>query len=213
MAHVSDPAFAVLHGLRLKGLADTDVLAAPVGLEPESVRSHLEALAVDGLVVRRDGRVKGWSLTPAGRHRHAELVAVDVTASGDEDGLRAAYERFLELNPELLAVCTAWQIRDDGAVRRINDHTDPGYDAEVVDRLVAVDERAQPVCAELADRFERFGHYGPALARAVERVRAGDHDWFTKPTIASYHTVWFELHEDLLVSLGIERSAETRAPA
>ena len=29
-------------------------------------------------------------------------------------------------------------------------------------------------------------------------MRAGDSDWFTKPMIASYHTVWFELHEDLL---------------
>jgi hypothetical protein len=26
--------------------------------------------------------------------------------------------------------------------------------------------------------------------------------------IASYHTVWFELHEDLLATLGIERSSE-----
>jgi hypothetical protein len=26
--------------------------------------------------------------------------------------------------------------------------------------------------------------------------------------IASYHTVWFELHEDLLCTLGIERSSE-----
>ena len=26
--------------------------------------------------------------------------------------------------------------------------------------------------------------------------------------IDSYHTVWFELHEDLLATLGIERSSE-----
>jgi hypothetical protein len=26
--------------------------------------------------------------------------------------------------------------------------------------------------------------------------------------IASYHTVWFEMHEDLLSTLGIERGSE-----
>jgi hypothetical protein len=46
------------------------------------------------------------------------------------------------------------------------------------------------------------------LAHALERTRAGDADWFTKPTIDSYHTVWFELHENLLATLGIERGTE-----
>ena len=40
------------------------------------------------------------------------------------------------------------------------------------------------------------------------RCSTGDSDWFTKPMIASYHTVWFEMHEDLLCTLGIERGAE-----
>jgi hypothetical protein len=29
--------------------------------------------------------------------------------------------------------------------------------------------------------------------------------------IASYHTVWFELHEDLLCTLGLERGSESSA--
>ena len=48
----------------------------------------------------------------------------------------------------------------------------------------------------------------PGDAEALRRVRAGEHDWFTKPVIESYHTVWFELHEDLLASLGLDRSSE-----
>ena len=40
-------------------------------------------------------------------------------------------------------------------------------------------------------------------------MQAGEKDWFTKPTIDSYHTVWFELHENLLATLGIERGKET----
>ncbi|MBV8161068.1 MAG: hypothetical protein JO265_09110 [Acidimicrobiia bacterium] len=62
--------------------------------------------------------------------------------------------------------------------------------------------------ARLGSVLDRFGPYGQRLAAAVERVEAGDHDWFTKPLIDSYHTVWFELHEDLLSTLGKERASE-----
>ena len=54
----------------------------------------------------------------------------------------------------------------------------------------------------------RFARYAPRLTNAVDRVRAGEVDWFTKPVLDSYHTVWFELHEDLLATLGIERGEE-----
>ena len=67
---------------------------------------------------------------------------------------------------------------------------------------------AEPICDDLGALLDRFRGYGPRLTEALERVRAGDVDWFTKPMIASYHTVWFEMHEDLLCTLGIERGAE-----
>ena len=78
----------------------------------------------------------------------------------------------------------------------------------VVEQLVALDARVQPICAELSGALARFSSYGPRLAAAAERVRSGDTDWFTKPMIPSYHTVWFEMHEDLLCTLGIERGSE-----
>jgi hypothetical protein len=81
----------------------------------------------------------------------------------------------------------------------------------VVGRLADLDSKVQPICADLGAALDRFGRYGARLADALERVRGGDHDWFTKPMIASYHTVWFELHEDLLATLGIERSQEGSA--
>jgi hypothetical protein len=46
------------------------------------------------------------------------------------------------------------------------------------------------------------------LAHALERTAAGDADWFTKPTIDSYHTVWFELHEELIGAAGLTRHDE-----
>ena len=68
--------------------------------------------------------------------------------------------------------------------------------------------RVRPVLADLRSHLARFASYSQRLRGALERVTEGDRDWFTKPTIDSYHTVWFELHEDLLATLGLERSKE-----
>jgi hypothetical protein len=91
----------------------------------------------------------------------------------------------------------------------VNDHGDAEYDRGVVERLAAVDEGVRPVTADLAAALERYDRYGPRLAAALDRVRAGDGDWFTKPLVDSYHTVWFELHEDLMATLGIQRGQGT----
>ena len=91
----------------------------------------------------------------------------------------------------------------------MNDHTDEDYDAGVIDELTSLHDQVQPVCVDLAAALDRFGGYGRRLSHALQQVRSGDGDWFTKPMIASYHTVWFEMHEDLLSTLGIERGSES----
>ena len=44
-----------------------------------------------------------------------------------------------------------------------------------------------------------------AYARALAEIRDGDHTMVAAPIKDSYHTVWFELHEDLLMLSGRER--------
>jgi hypothetical protein len=209
VAHQSDPRFLVLHGLRLKGFAEAAPVADGAGLDAGEAEEHLRALAGEGLVSRRDGRVSGWALTPDGRAEHRRLVTDELDASGAKAVVDDAYRRFRALNPELLAVCTAWQLRPEGDASVLNDHSDADHDRRVVERLVAVDEAVRPITADLERQLERFGRYGPRLGAAVERALAGDGDWITKPIIDSYHTVWFELHEDLLCTLGIERGEAT----
>jgi hypothetical protein len=208
VAYPSDPDFLVLHALRLKGFAEDDIVAGITGLDVSEVGRRLAALAASELVARRDGRVSGWSLTPTGRTRHGEDVAAELEASGARDVVKSAYERFLELNQDMLAVCTSWQLRDVDGAQAINDHSDADYDAAVVQRLVGIHDQVRPVTVDLRDALERFGGYGERLRTALEKVCAGEHEWFTKPVIDSYHTIWFELHEDLLCTLGIERSSE-----
>jgi hypothetical protein len=208
MAVTSDARLLVLHGLRLKGFALADVVAETTDLAEEDVRPILDALQAEGLVLYREGRLTGFALTPDGRREHEHLLTAELEASGHREDVTSAYKRFLELNQELLATCTRWQLREVDGASVVNDHTDAAHDAAVVRDLAALHECVEPVVTELAEQFERYSRYGPRLAEALERVQAGEGDYFTKPIIPSYHTVWFELHEDLLATLGIERAAE-----
>jgi hypothetical protein len=204
----SDPRTLVLHGLRLKGFAEAGAVAEVVDVPEAEAKSTLDQLVTEELASYRDGRLSGFTLTPAGRHEHARLLSEELDAHGVRDGVHAAYRRFLGHNGTLLEVCTAWQLRDVAGQSTVNDHTDRAYDAGVIEQLADVHGHVAPICDELAGCLRRFSLYGSRLTAALERVRGGDIDWFTKPMIASYHTVWFELHEDLLATLGIERSQE-----
>jgi DNA-binding MarR family transcriptional regulator len=207
MARRSDTRLLVLHWLRLKGQASVAAIAEAAEIAIAEVESWLARLEADGLVVHRDVP-EGWSLTPAGRAEHARLVGREIDAVGVRPAIEGAYERFRALNPAVLDACSRWQVREVAGAAVRNDHRDPDYDARVVGDLAALHSRVEPVCDDLADVLERYRPYGDQLSRAVAKVEAGERDWFTKPRLASYHTVWFELHEDLLTTLGLDRTAE-----
>lgn len=194
----------VLHTLRLKGHTTAAAVAELHGLPRDVVEAELAAAEADGLARYREGTLTGWSLTPAGRKLAAGLVADELSAAGVRPVVEQAYRDFLGLNHAMLGACTAWQLRDG----RMNDHLDEAYDASVVADLARLHEHAVPLTTALASALDRFGSYGPRFAAALERVQQGEGEWFTRPVIDSYHTVWFELHEDLLATLGRERASE-----
>jgi hypothetical protein len=207
---------AVLLAVRLRSFAEAEVVAAVGGVSEEHATSVLDAAAARRLVVHRDGRIAGWMLTPEGRDEGERLLAAELDASGARPEVEAAYREFLVLNGALLAVCTDWQLLPSASGadedRLPNDHADPAWDAAVVGRLGELHDQVAPVLGRLTVASGRFGGYLDRFAAALERVRAGEGEWFTKPTIPSYHTVWFELHEHLLATLGIDRSSEAGAP-
>lgn len=210
MAPVSDPDLLVLHGLRLKSFAPAEVVAEIAGLPVDAVTSRLEGFRDKEWARYREGVLTGWMLTAAGRAEGERRLADELDGLGVRADIEAAYRRFLLLNQALLQVCTDWQLRPiDGTDEPVmNDHTDAAYDADVVAALRSLDTEVQPICADLTAVVHRFGGYAGRLAQALDKIDAGDPDWFTKPTIDSYHTVWFELHENLLATLGIERGKE-----
>jgi hypothetical protein len=194
----------VLHALRCIGFTDLTRVAGATGLTSSAAESRLIDLAVDGLVTRTPGAFGGWGLTEAGKVEDARLVESELDAAGTRDAVTGAFETFLVLNPELLDLCTAWHMRPVDGVTEVNDHTDTAYDGRVLARFVDLDHRVSAVCAALAAALPRFGCYRRRLTAALDLARAGRLEHLADTT-TSYHNVWFQLHEDLLVTLGIPR--------
>ena len=160
------------------------------------------------MVLARGGSLPGWSLTASGRARGEQLLAAELDEMGAREAVADAYARFLELNPELLVICTDWQVRPGGSPPVLNDHSDPAYDSAVLERLVTLHTRTVTVLDALEEALGRFAGYQDRLAGALESALRGESDWVTRPVVDSYHTVWFELHEDLLATLGRRRGED-----
>jgi hypothetical protein len=200
----SSPTLLVLRAVRIKGVVDDDMLRAVTGLSPETVGACIAELSEAGLAMRRIGRIPGWALTRPGRERCEAALRAELFTVGRADDVQRVYDRFVPLNDTFKSVCTAWQVRDlDNQV--LNDHTDIAYDEEIRRQLFHVHDSVTPMVDDLAGILSRFEPYGIRLLDALRRVQAGDADAFTRPMSGSYHDVWMELHEDLLLTLGIGR--------
>jgi len=204
----TDPGLLVLHALRLSGFTTASAIADRWDLEPAVVDTQLDELRRVGWATYREGRLTGWMLSTDGRVEGERRLTAELDAAEARATVESAYERFVELNAEFLTVCTDWQLRDVAGEQVINDHTDASHDGAVVERLVVLHGGVTEIVETVAPSVSRYAVYAPRFAHAIGRVRANDVDWFTKPVIDSYHTIWFELHEDLLCTLGIERGKE-----
>jgi len=195
-----DHELAVLQALRLKGRASTEDLAAAAGVEPAQVSGIVSDLMQSGGA--REARGSYMLLAP-GRERLGKLLD-DERARTDSVAIRELHEEFVAVNLDFKQLAADWQTRDGEP----NDHDDPAYDEQVLDRLPSIHERVTPILHRVGAAAPRLASYQQRLDRALERVRAGDHAWLLKPLIDSYHTVWFELHEELLGLAGLSREAE-----
>ena len=208
MAHQSDPHLLVSHALHVKGFGTVEDIARITGLSEPKVESQLIPMLEQGLAQFKEARGL-WMPTAEGKQVAADLVARELKDSGVEEGLREAYPAFLALNETFKELCGDWQLfPGDGDNRAPNDHSDAAYDAGVIARLVELDRNAQGVCVAFTDQLTRYQPYAPRLTTAIEKVKAGDQKQFTGVMCGSYHDVWMELHEDLMLTLGIDRAAE-----
>lgn len=203
LTDMSSSAFRAFHALRIKGFANAATVAEVADLPVADVEGHLAALRDAERATFNEGRGL-WRLTPAGREAHAAELLDDVAAADIGDRLRGPYHTFLSLNERLKEVCGEWQLKDG----QTNDHSDSDYDSSVIAQLVVLNDDTQPVLADIAAAYPRFGAYGRRLDESLQKVIDGETKMFTGVMCSSYHDVWMELHEDLILTQGIDRVAE-----
>jgi hypothetical protein len=145
------------------------------------------------------------ALAPPGREAHAAWARL--TPGSEEEVLaKTTYERFLVFNVEFLRICTDWQLKPGN---QPNDHSDAAYDFKILERLDRLDERAAPLVEALGKAVPRFADYRGRLTEALDRI-SDDRAWLASPRCDSYHTVWMQLHEDLLSAVGVNRADEAQ---
>jgi pyruvate,orthophosphate dikinase len=194
----------LLRIVELKGRVRQDDVATPLGVPVEEAGALLAEAVSSGLC---DPAGPAYRLSPAGRERLAVLLEAD-RASVDTERLAEAYDEFCHVNADLKAIITAWQMKD---ATTPNDHTDAVYDSGVLERLAELHARVLPLVTRLGELAPRLARYAARLQHAQDQIAAGATMWVARPVLDSYHTVWFELHEDLIQLSGRTRLEEAVA--
>lgn len=135
--------------------------------------------------IRSRGEERRRSLTDAGEAELAAHLAAESVRVGRAD-LITTYEAFLPLNRQFLAALAS------GAG---------------VAELAVLIGRLDAVLRALADQLARFHGYRARFDHALRRAET-DPAWIAGPSVDSIHTIWFELHEHLLATLGRNRIEE-----
>jgi pyruvate, orthophosphate dikinase len=195
----------LLQLLTFKGRADVAALAGATGRDEAALGSQLDALAANGMLASTE---LGYALEPKGAAWRDELIASERSALPPE-AISELYPRFARYNAQLKEVVTAWQLRSgpDGELTP-NDHADLEYDDRVRERLGRVDDVFRPLLDKFVELVPRWASYVARFDTAMANVDGGDNRYIASPLLDSYHTVWFEFHEELFKAQGLDRRTE-----
>jgi len=194
--------------LALKGAASTATVAEVLGCRVDDVTVIVAELMASGAAQE----------LPGGRVRllSEATTRVDARFAADAERLGPVIEPlwsdFHQVNGTLKQVVAAWQVREVDGESVQNDHTDADYDGWVVGRLrVDVHAAILPIIDIVAASEPRFERYRERLDDSLSAVAGGDLQMIAHPLRDSYHTVWFELHEELIRLTGRNRADEATA--
>jgi hypothetical protein len=188
---LSLPEFQVLRLVDFAGAISgpADVIGVDVATSSPIVDRLIGAgLLHDGPVIR---------VSPEGRS------VLDAWYASERDGREAErvqdlLDRFQPLDLELKSIATAWQdsdARDDWSGRM-----------DAIASLQRLHARACGFLEEMAVDTPRFSEYTERLDCALGKIVDGRLQYVVGVTTDSYHTIWFQLHEDLLRTFGAARA-------
>jgi pyruvate,orthophosphate dikinase len=190
--------FEVLRVLSLKGLCTA---------ERAAVLLHASESAVSTILAAYDYLLKqtprGVALTADGRAWVQEQLAAE-RESIDSGALEGPFAAFLPLNQRFKLLVTGAQ---QGGITA-SDHPDW---ATLFESLRALHAEFAPIVESVGRVAPRLAGYGPRFEAALDAFAAGDHSYLASPLKDSYHTVWFEFHEELIALTGRDRAIEEAA--
>ncbi|MBB5685890.1 hypothetical protein [Sphingobium boeckii] len=189
----------VFHGAAIKRHAGAAAIAELIGLPEARVSAQLAAAVATGRAIEAKG---AFALGPLTRVALEARYGLHFGGLREDAAFVSAYEAFERINRTLKQVITDWQTITIGGAKVANDHSDAAHDDAVIDRLGDVHEQVEPILAALAKGLPRLAIYSQKLLAALESAEDGDHEWVSDIRRESYHTMWFELHEDLLRIMG-----------
>jgi len=191
-----------LHGLAIKKHGDAAEVSAITGLDAGRVQTFLDEAVTAGRAVKAGAK---YMLTPLAQVALKSSYSKEFAAERGNEALSKAYDDFEKINEHLKQLITDWQTLDVGGVKVPNDHSNADYDTKIIDKLGSLHERAEPMLDRFSAGLGRLSVYKTLLQTALERAEDGEIAWVSDARTMSYHTVWFELHEDLIRVLGRQR--------
>lgn len=166
-----------------------------IGYQGAGLEADVARLTDAGLV-ENDGLLLP---TEAGSAALERWYAKDRSGLGEQDR-DAIVERFRPLDMEVKRLATRWQDadgRDDWDGRM-----------SVIEALTTLHDNMKTFVSDHRARLPRFEEFAARLETAIGKILDGETDYVVSARLPSYHTVWFEFHEDLLRTLERQRDPE-----
>lgn len=190
--------FELARMVQLKGLCTTERLAAACSTKV----ARVEAMIGEHPSLFRE-TARGFALTPEGRTWVLEQLEEERGAL-NRDVVERCYQGFLELNERFKRLVSEWQAASAGG------HSEDDWQ-RLVHSTEALHRDLRPLVDEVASEVHRLATYGVLFDRALSAMREGDTSMLASPLKDSYHTAWFEFHEELLTVSGRDRAVEESA--
>jgi pyruvate,orthophosphate dikinase len=181
----------LLRAIQLRGVASLQSLSEMLICPTETIAKAIEALGPLPIETMK----AGVRLSAEGRRMLDDSLQVERSVA-DRTALNDIIVRFEPLDAAFKQLVTDWQLRpssggggEEEAARNL---------ASLVQSLDRIHTPIMRIVVEAALHAPRLARINHRLAHARDRIGAGDLAMLASPIRDSYHSIWFELHEELL---------------
>jgi pyruvate,orthophosphate dikinase len=191
LAASAESIVAVLKIVKLKGMCTSDQISQALLV---SDKNSAKVISNCGELLEKVGDY--YSLSDVGR----ELLLTDL---GEKQALipiadlEQLHQQFLELDSELKSLVTGWQLTQE------KDESDL---KELHSRLEIITTNIGTDLIQLENIDRTFRRYVPLFEIALDGIKDGNTSMIASPLKDSYHTLWFELHQELIDLSGMSRA-------